>query len=564
MFCTGHLPLSAQYFFTGEVKDPHGDKLQNGSIVVQSTHSTYKPGSYGEFEIVSKTPDDSLTFCFDGYQTCTTAISANGFLQITLKKLPSPAEPADKQSYGAHLKSLCKGTSVSFSGNINRTSYNLVRKFLDMGYPVPHDAVSIEEILNYFNFDQVDENSRQKGENFRRGGGNPAFYCTSDLLSCPWNSLHKLLCLNIFANRVDLKSSPPANLVLLIDASGSMDLPNKLPIVKSGIRLLIDNLRDIDRVSVVGFGARVGILAEGIPGSQKERIIKVIEALEPDGPTPGKEGISLAYQVAHKQFIPGGNNKIILVTDGDINEDPAAEEALEDFIAQQSLHGIHLSCMGIGMGNYKHSGLPMLSQKGNGSFGYADNEQEVEKLFASQLASIPLTVAERMCITADFNPAFVKEYHLIGFDNRPGLSKDTVYKLEDGKIGSGQSIFALFELTPTDTTAVIESVADIKINYGLPGHDSLNAISYSCPNKLVSFEKAEKNLKRAGCVALFGMKLRESDDVLQVSWPEIEKMAKRNFNGKDYIDKEYLDLIAKAKKIYNNRKPTLASRLAEL
>ncbi|MES1159829.1 MAG: von Willebrand factor type A domain-containing protein [Bacteroidota bacterium] len=537
--------------------------MQNGSIIVQSTRSSYKTGSYGEFEIISKTSEDSLTFFFEGYEPCTKAISAKDFLQITLKKCASSAG-----SKKDPLKSVYKGVgapdltslsghgpqntlienpfvnqsaSVSFSGGINRTSYNMIRKFLDMGYPVPPDAVQIEGILNYFNFSYEERDTENE------------FHCSSDLLSCPWNDKNKLLCLNICAGKVDIQNAPPANLVLLIDASGSMDLPNKLPIVKSGIRLLVENLRPVDKISVVAFGADVRPLIVGLPGSEKGRILRAIETLEPDGPTPGKEGIGLAYEVAAKQFIPGGNNKIVLVTDGDITEEPAAEKELENFIEGQSREGINLSCIGVGMGNNKNAELPYLAQKGNGNFGVAGDEQDVEKLLVGQLAQTLFMVANRICVTSEFNSAFVKEYRLIGFENKAHPSGDSSFQLDGSKIGSGQSLFALFELVPRDSTTGIETVADIKVNYCLPGQDSVRTISYSCPNNLVPFEKAGRCLKKAGCIALFGMKLRESGYAAGISWGDLEKMAKQSFNSDDFMDKEYVELVTKAKKIYRRK-----------
>lgn len=556
--------MPAQYFFTGEVKDPHGDKLQNGSIIVQSTGSSYRPGVYGEFEITSRKPGDTLILLFEGYEPYTTAISTTEFLRVILKRLSFP--PGSKKNY---LKSVFTGiktsgtasegghgsynslvenpfvdqsASVSFPGNINRASYGIIRRFLDMGYTVPPDAVQIEEILNYFNFYYE---GPEKGN---------VFHCSSNLLSCPWNESHKLLCLNICARKVNIQNAPPGNLVFLIDASGSMDLPNKLPLVKSGIRLLIKNLRNIDTVSVIAFGGKVRALLEGIPGSEKGRIIKAIEELAPDGPTPGEEGIKLAYEIARRQFIPGGNNRIILVTDGDINEGPSTENELEDFVEQQSQGGIYLTCVGVGMGNYKNSKLPILAQKGHGNFAYADDERDAEKLLAGQLAQTLFAVADSVFITTDFNPALVKEYRLIGFDNKRSLLEDTLSRLEGSKIGSGHSLLALFELIPKKDSTGIETVAEVKINYCLPGQNSGEMISYSCPNNLIPFDKAESSLKKAVCLAMFGMKLRESGHVSQISWIGIEKMAKKNFTGNDFIDKEYLALVAKAKRIYKHGK----------
>jgi Ca-activated chloride channel family protein len=317
IFCCSllYIPLPAQYFFTGEVKDAHGDKLQNGSILVQSTGSSYSTGFYGEFEIISRRAEDSLTISFDGYEPFTMAVNANEYLRITLKKLALP-EPAKD----GLIRCVYKGTrtensfidetgSVSFSDNIGRGSCGIVKRFLDMGFAVPSEAVQVEELLNYFNFSHGDPE------------GNEVFHCSSTLLSCPWDGSHRLLCLNLAARKVDLQNTPPANLVLLIDVSGSMDLPDKLPLIQSGMRLLIDNLRDNDKVSLITFGGRVNALMEGVPGSDKKKLIKAIEELSPDGSTPGEEGVRMAYQVAQRQLIAGGNNRIVLITDGDISED---------------------------------------------------------------------------------------------------------------------------------------------------------------------------------------------------------------------------------------------------
>jgi Ca-activated chloride channel family protein len=436
---------------------------------------------------------------------------------------------------------------VSFSGITSQGSYRLVRKFLDMGYMVPHDAIQVEEMLNYFNSYYEDP----ENENM--------FRCSSDLVPCPWNKSHELLCLNICARKVNIQRSPPGNLVFLIDASGSMDLPNKLPIVKSAFRLLAKNLRDNDIVSVIEFGGKVRTLLEGIPGSEKGRIIKTIEELQPDGPTPGEEGIRLAYEIARRQFIPGGNNRIILVTDGDINEGASTGRELADLIDLQSRDGIYLTCIGVGMGNYRDPELPQLVQDGQGTFAYADDEQELEKLLVGQLAKTSVTIADGVFITTDFDPAVVKEYRLIGFDNKRGSLTDTASGVEGSRICSGHSLLALFELIPRKDSAVTAPVAEVKINYRLPGHDSGEMISYSCPNNLIPFEKAGNNVRKAACIAMFGMKLRESGCVSQISWAELEKMAVQNFTGNDYINRACIESIARAKKIYRRNNSMIFS-----
>jgi Ca-activated chloride channel family protein len=373
-------------------------------------------------------------------------------------------------------------------------------------------------------------------------------------MSCPWNENHKLLSLNICAGKVDIQKAPPGNLVFLIDASGSMDLPDKLPMIKSSIRLLIKNLRDIDTVSVIEFGGKLRVLLHGIPGSGKSKIMEAIERLEPDGPTPGEEAIRLAYEVARSQFIPGGNNRIILITDGDISEGMSGKRKLEDFIGEQSQDGISLNCIGVGMGDYKNSELPDLAEKGHGNFASAADEAAAEEILVSQLAPASFCVADSVFITTGFNSSLVKEYRLIGFDNRRSLLEDTALAgLESRKIGSGHSLLVLFELSPAEVPVNTDTAAEVKISYCLPGQTGRNAvkvISYSCPNKLIPFEKAENKLIKSACIALFGMKLQGSGYVSQISWIDIEKMAKKAFSGNNCVDKEYLELVAKAKKVY--------------
>jgi Ca-activated chloride channel family protein len=555
--CLLQASSEAQYFFTGEVRDTHGDRLQNGSVFVQSTGLTYKTGFYGEFRIISRRADDTLTLTFEGYEPYTVLTSAAEFLQVTLKR---PAFRA--ASTINHLKCSYKGiytTKALASNSINtlvenpfldqdaplsftcagdRLSYSILDRFLDMGFTVPADAVQIEGILNHFN------NYYEDPEN------NDVFQCAPTLLPCPWNPQHRLLCLDICARKVNMQNTAPGNFVFLIDASGSMDLPNKLPMIKSGIRSLIGNLRDVDDVSVVEFGGRVRTLIEGVSGSQKGRIVKTIEEMTADGATPGEEGVKMAYEVARRQFIQGGNNRIILITDGDINDGLSTWKELEDFVGDQSDQGIHLTCIGVGMNGEENSELSILAQKGQGEFACADDEQGAERLLVDQLAKTPLTVADSVGITIGFDSTLVKSYRLIGYDNKKSLLGDTSSKLEDSHICSGHSFLSLFELIPRHDSAGIENIAKVRIDYCLPGQHAVKSASYPCPNKLTPFDRATGRLKRATCIAMFAMKLRRSAYVSQLSWVAIEKMAKKNFTGADFIDKEYLALVAKAKRVY--------------
>jgi Ca-activated chloride channel family protein len=561
------IALPAQYYLTGEVVDCHGDKLQNVGITVLSTGLTFHSGLHGEFGIVSRAMDDTLTFAVDGYETFTIAAHSTEIVQVTLKTVPfSMAVGQDRQAslfrgtyqrdgaggvraatvaYGSRMENpfVPQSATVSFIGAPHLASYHTIRRFLDMGSIVPPDAVKIEEMLNYFNFsyEEPDEGD--------------VFHCSSQLVTCPWNPGHQLLFLSVCARKTDLYNKPPANLVLLIDASGSMDLPDKLPLVKTGIRTLVDNLRDIDTLSVVEYGGEVKVLLAGVPGSQKERIMTAIERLKPDGASPGLEGIQVAYSVAQHQFIPGGNNRIVLITDGDISEvsGPQGEKNLENFIAEQSEAGIHLTCGGIGMVNFSDSRLPLLAAMGHGNFAYLDNEEEVRQLFASELDSGLICVADKMSVTVDFDSTLVKEYRLIGFDNKRGIPQDTLSGLEGSRICSGHSLLALFELTPKVNSIPADTLAAVKVGYCLPGQYVQRVISYPCPNELIPFDRSELSTQRAACIALFGMKLQQSGYAGQVEWSDIEKMARKTFTGTSYLDEDYIALIDKARKIYERR-----------
>jgi Ca-activated chloride channel family protein len=408
-----------------------------------------------------------------------------------------------------------------------------------MGLAVPADAVKIEEMLNYFNF------------SYEEPGGRDIFRFSSQVISCPWNQEHRLVAIRVCARKVDIGNRPPSSLVLLIDASGSMDMPNKLPLIKSGIRLLVDNLREIDTISVVEFGRHVRVLFAGMPGSEKARILRAVEGIRADGPSPGLPGVRLAYEVAQQQFIRGGNNRVILVTDGDVSmEPPAVERDLEELIEQQSQAGIRLSCGGLGMKSIKDSKLPRLAEIGRGNFAYLDDEKTVEQLLAGELDPRLATVADNVSISAEFSPALVSQYRLIGYDNKRQVLEDTSAGLASARVASGSSQLVLFEVaTKADTTGA-DTLARLRIHYCLPGQAVVRTMTYDCMNDLIPFDRAEVDWRKSICLALFGMKLQQSSYVMQVGWMDIEKMAKRLFTGSNYLDDEYISLIDRAKRVY--------------
>ena len=570
------LSLPAQYYLTGEVLDGHGDKLQNVLISSHSTGAVYQTDLVGEFHILSRTMDDTLTFAIDGYESYTTAIHTAGYLLVTLRMNSFGADEDERRlvsrilvvkrdsgmkgSVGllvsARMRFVGAGfsgrvenpfvpqtTTVSFAGTVGRESYSTIRRFLDMGAVVPADAVKIEEMLNYFNFA------------YEEPGAKDIFNCSSQVVGCPWNAAHRLVAVRVCSRKVDIRNRPPSNLVLLIDASGSMDMPNKLPLIKSGIRLLVDNLRDIDTISVVEFGRQVRVLFAGMPGSEKMRILRAVEGMRADGPSPGLAGVKLAYEVAQQQFVRGGNNRVILLTDGDVSmEPPAVEQDLEDLIAQQNEAGIRLTCGGLGMKSVKDSKLPLLAEIGRGNFAYLDDEKTVEQLLAGELDPRLASVADNVSVSAEFSPALVSEYRLIGYDNRRRVLEDTAAGLAGARVGSGSSQLALFEVAPKADTTGADTLARIRVNYSLPGQAAVRTMSFDCMNEVIPFDRMDVDWKRAICLALFGMKLQRSDYVREMGWADIEKMARKLFSGSNYLDDEYMSLIDRAKRIYDKAK----------
>jgi len=553
------MPLSAQYFFTGEVKGPHGDNLQHVSIFVRSTGMIFRTGPYGNFEIVSRTADDSLVFSIDGYEKYSTPVSSTEFLRVILKELPNP-----QTSKKNNLISVIKGAgseqslsgntlqtslvenpfvseyaTVSFACNSNSISYSNIERFINMGLPVPAEAIKLEEMLNYHNFYYEDPAEKDP------------FHCSSTLLSCPWNEAHRLLCLNICARKAVLPGTPPANLVFLIDVTGSMDMPNKLPLVKSCLHLLVKNLRNIDTVSIVEYGGRQRMLT-GVPGSNKEQLLRAIEQLNADGPTPGETSFGMAYKVAAAQFMPGGNNRVVLITDGDISSTPSKERDLIELARSQYDDSIHLSCLGVGVNKDEDMELPALAEAGHGNFTVIEDTQQGERAMLDLLANHLPGIADKVCITAQFDTSLVQEYRLLGFENKRSALEDTTLRLEGSSIGSATAQMALFEIIPKKDSAGIMNIAGIQIDYCLPGQAQMKKMNYDCANKLAPFESAPASLKKAVCIALFGMKLKGSPCTAQFSWLDIEKMTKKIFAGNNIIDRDYIALMAKARKVYEH------------
>ncbi|HEY4206284.1 MAG TPA: von Willebrand factor type A domain-containing protein, partial [Puia sp.] len=435
---------------------------------------------------------------------------------------------------------------TGFAVNIDKASYSNVRRFLNMGTTIPPDAVRIEELLNYFNF------------GYAEPPRDSCFSIRSCLSECPWNQDDQLLFVKVCARKLDPAKIPPANLVFLIDVSGSMDLPNKLPLLKSAFSLLVNNLRDIDTVSIVVYGSTVGVWLPPTSGGDKKKIQKAIEDLSPGGPTPGEAGIRAAYRVAKSQFITGGNNRVILATDGDFNVGETSEDELEKLVALHKQWGIYLTCLGVGMGNYKDSKLEVLAKKGNGNFAYLDDEREAEKVLVREFTQTVYAVADDAYLNICFNSTLVKDYRLIGFDNKVKALSDSLNEVQGGEVGSGHSLLALFEISPTDPDSVdiIDKgrLAKVVLNYKLP-HDSVaKSTAYTCSSDVTPFQELQPCYRFASSIALFGGLLKRSKFIPRSSWKELVELAEKSSDPNDGMQQEFIGLIEKARKIYGHRK----------
>src|SRR4051812_47984169 len=348
----------------------------------------------------------------------------------------------------------------TFAVDVDRASYSNVRRFLNESRRPPRDAVRIEEMVNYFSYDYPDP-----------APGQP-FSLTTEIAGCPWNENNRLLLIGLQGRRIDTADLPPGNLVFLVDVSGSMMSPDKLPLVKNALHLLVDQLRPQDRVAIVAYAGNAGLVLPSTSGSEKGALHDAIGRLEAGGSTAGGEGIVLAYKVARESFVEGGNNRVILATDGDFNVGVSSDGELERLIEKRRRQRISLTVLGFGRGNVKDSKMELLADKGNGNYAYIDTIQEARKVLVRELGATLTTIAKDVKLQIEFNPAKVRAYRLIGYENRLLRAEDFHDDAKDaGEIGAGHSVTALYELVPPDGDLALAKVDPLKYQTATVHHD---------------------------------------------------------------------------------------------
>lgn len=567
------LAFTQQYYIKGQVKDEEGHSLQNVSILLHSTGYVYYTGSEGSFGILTNNKTDSITFSHEGYQKQVLAINADVPIYVRLKKatvtrslqgykLASLTQNLTRESqrqwfagdetYASLVENgfinAFQYPSTGLSLNVDRASYSNIRRFLSMNSTVPPDAVRIEEMLNYFNFEYTEPADEK------------TFDIKTTYTQCPWNKKNQLLFAQVTSKKIKLDSLPPSHLVFLIDISGSMDMPNRLPLLKTGFKSLVNNLRSIDSVSIIIYGGYVGIALPTTSGAEKDIIFKTIDSLQAGGSTPGESGIKLAYSVAKNHFIKGGNNRIILATDGDFNVGLKKEEDLEEMIALQRQQGIYLTCLGIGMGNYKDSKIQTLAQRGNGNFAYLDSYAEAEKVLLKEFTQTLYAVADDAYLHISFNSNYVKEYRVMGFDNKVGAIRDRDATIEGGEIGSAYSTMIAFEIEPVvpSENLLLREIDDSLVTFSLkfkqPESDSVQQLILKPKVILQPFNDIPKYHQFATAVIMFGAILRSSKYVNEVSWNTIQQIAATAVDEDSFSQKEFLTILHQAKNIYSKKR----------
>ncbi len=470
-----------------------------------------------------------------------------------------PSAPANTESYDTveeiPFRPTKQDSLSTFSIDVDTASYTNVRRLLTSGERVPSGAVRIEEMVNYFTYSYPQPN------------GTAPFSVNTEVASCPWAPGHKLVRIGLHGREIAKTSRPAANLVFLIDVSGSMGDPAKLPLVQSSLRLLVNELNPQDRIAITVYAGASGLVLPSTPCSEKERILKAIDKLEAGGSTNGGEGIELAYATAKQHFISGGINRVIIATDGDFNVGTTDESSLVKLIQQKAKSGIYLSVLGYGIGNYKDSTLEKLADKGNGNYAYIDTLNEARKVLVKQAGASLITIAKDVKIQVEFNPSNVAAYRLLGYENRKLEHQDFDDDTKDaGEIGSGHTVTALYEIIPagqpvpgakdiplkyTATAAPTAAAASgelltVKLRYKRPGQSSSQLLQQVVQNSGQTFDHADSDFRFATAVTAFGMKLRGSPHAKAISSRQIRSWASSSVGSDpDGYRREFVKLAGK-------------------
>ncbi|BEG63375.1 vWA domain-containing protein [Coprobacter fastidiosus] len=586
--------LSAQSLtVTGTVTDENNRPLIGANVSIEKSRKGTVTNEHGKYSIEA-IQGDIIRFSYIGYKTqkvkanrkiidvklypdnnllmeecvitsdevSNRAISSK---QMAVRNLGMPAliydRYANREEYSHNaenrFKSPVKDPLSTFSIDVDAASYSNIRRFINQGEMPPKDAVRIEEMINYFNY------------NYPKPTGNDPVRITTEVGICPWNKTHRLVQIGLKAREIESQNLPASNFVFLIDVSGSMFGPTRLELVKSSLRLLVNNLREKDRVAIVTYCGDARVALPSTPGNEKQKIKDALETLTAGGSTAGGAGIKEAYRIAQKNFIAQGNNRIILCTDGDFNVGASSETELENLIESKRKGGIFLTVLGYGMGNYKDNKMQILAQKGNGNHAYIDNIQEANKVLVNEFGSTMYAVAKDVKLQVEFNPAKVQSYRLVGYETRILNDEDFNDDTKDaGEMGAGHTVTALYEIIPTGISGNIPGSIDplkyqtetnintqtsnsselltVKLRYKTPEEEKSKKIEKSVTD--MGKDNVSPDFRFASAVAMFAQLLKDSDFKGEATYDKVIETANKglSFDPEGYRA-EFVRLVQSAK-----------------
>lgn len=515
-----------------------------------------------KLDVKMKTDDVALEECVVvGYGTMKTKAMTGAYVAVCPTAMYDMDTRMNTEEYDRiqenGFKSVADTPLSTFSIDVDPASYSNMRRFINRGELPPADAIRTEELVNYFSYD------------YPKPTGNDPVKITVEAGTCTWNTAHRLVRIGLKAKEIPTEQLPASNLVFLIDISGSMWGANRLDLVKSSLKLLVNNLRNKDKVAIVTYAGSAGVKLEATSGGDKQKIREAIDELTAGGSTAGGAGIHLAYQIAKKNFISDGNNRIILCSDGDFNVGVSSAEGLKQLIEKERKSGVHLTVLGYGMGNYKDKKIQVLAEKGNGNHAYIDNLQEANRVLVGEFGATLHTVAKDVKLQVEFNPSQVQAYRLIGYESRLLKDEDFNNDAKDaGDMGAGHTVTAFYEVIPAGVkNEYVGKVDDLKyqkkekMTLKPTGSDELLTVKlrYKAPDKDVSRkmelpfvdnkgDSVSSDFRFASAVAMFGQLLRDSDFKGTADYDKVIKLAKQGLNndGRGYR-REFIRLVEAAK-----------------
>lgn len=570
---------------TGIITDDKGSPVPSVTITVKGTVQGASSDARGVYRITVSKSSGTLVFTAPGFETKEIKIAGRSVINVSLKTTTATMQEVVVTGMGVKRSEKTLGYSTrgipgnissqpvtgyydadrpkddfnregydnisenkflkasdnplsTFSIDVDAASYSNMRRFINQGQIPPAGAIRIEEMVNYFKYE------------YPQPMNNEPFSINTEISDAPWNKDHKLVLIGLQGKKIPTENLPASNLTFLIDVSGSMQGPERIGLVKASLKMLVDQLRQQDKVSIVVYAGAAGLVLSPTSGSEKTKIKDAIDNLEAGGSTAGGAGLKLAYKTAKENFLKNGNNRVILCTDGDFNVGESSDDAMERLIEEERKSGVFLTVLGYGMGNYQDAKMQKLADKGNGNHAYIDGITEAKKVLVNEFGGTLFTIAKDVKLQIEFNPAKVQGYRLIGYENRMLAKEDfNDDKKDAGELGSGHTVTALYEVipvgikssflkdvdplkyqkevTPLSKSSQTDEIMTVKFRYKAPDADVSKLIEHPVKDNQIAIAKTSDNFRFAASVAQFGMLLRNSEFKSNASYSDVLALARK-------------------------------------